>query len=43
MSGYKTYFVSNEDKGKLFKNPIPVEVYACKDCGLVIEMKLKIK
>lgn len=34
-SGYRTYFFSDEDKGKLVKTPIPIKAYLCKDCGMV--------
>lgn len=37
----RTYFFSDEDKGKLVKNPIPIKAYLCKECGMVFLKKGK--
>ena len=39
QGGYRIYFISHGDKGKLFKNPIPIQAYLCKDCGMVFLKK----
>lgn len=33
--GYRTYFFSDEEIGKVFKTPIPIKAYLCKDCGML--------
>lgn len=37
--GYRIFFFSDEDKRKLFKNPLPIKAYLCKDCGMVFLKK----
>lgn len=35
----RIYFFSDEDTGKLVKNPVPIRAYLCKDCGMVFLKK----
>lgn len=37
--GYRIGFFSDEDKGKLVKDYIPIKAYLCKDCGMVFLKK----
>jgi uncharacterized protein YlaI len=41
MGNSRTYFFSDEDKGKLLKNPIRIKAYLCNDCGMVFLIKEK--
>lgn len=38
--GDRTYFFSDEDQGKLVKNPVSIKAYLCKDCGMVFLKKV---
>ncbi len=37
--GSRTYFFSDEERGKLVKTPIPIKAYLCKECGSVFLKK----